>query len=57
MPKTTKKKEIKEFEYKDVDYLNSPDGWLGAKLRNRLEWGYEIWRDDKNMSWRGIFSS
>lgn len=49
------KKEIKEeFIYKDVDFLNSPIGWLEAKLENRLAEGYEIWRDPKIMAWRGI---
>ena len=48
------KKEIKkEFIYKDIDYLLAPSGWLEAKLDNRLEEGYEIWRDDKNMAWCG----
>lgn len=41
------------FEYKDIDYLESPSGWLEARLSNRLEDGYAIWRDNKNMSWRG----
>lgn len=46
-------KKVEEFEYRDVDYLNSPDGWLEAKLQNRWEEGFEIFRDPKGMSWRG----
>lgn len=45
---------LRKLEYKDVDYLNSPSGWLGAKLGNRLREGFEIWYDPKRMSWRGL---
>lgn len=47
------KEDIKEFEYRDVDYVNAPTGWLEARLENRFDEGFEIWRDIKNMSWRG----
>jgi len=40
-----------DFEYHEVDYLHSTFG-IGYDLQNRLEEGYEIWRDNKNMSWR-----
>ncbi len=41
----------KDFIYRDVDYFNSPSGWLEAKLHNRLREGFEAWRDEKK--WRG----
>ena len=41
------------FEYKDIDILNSPLGWFEVRLENRFKEGYEIWRDEKNMSWKG----
>lgn len=44
---------IDEFEYKDIDYLLSPVGWLEAKLENRIMEGFEVRRDDERMSWRG----
>ena len=47
------KQSEEQFEYRDVDYLESPSGWREAKLQNRWQEGYEIWRDNKNMSWRG----
>jgi len=47
----------KQFEYRDVDYLETPSGWLEVILDNRLKEGFEIWRDPKNMSWRGNISS
>ena len=43
----------RKFEYKDVDFIGSPKGWLRARLDNRLREGFKIWRDEKNMSWRG----
>lgn len=46
--------EFEYFEYKDIDYLQSPYLWLEVRLSNRLYEGFEIWRDHKNMSWRGI---
>lgn len=42
-----------EFTYKDIDFLPSPIGWLEARLENRLREGFLIWRDEKEMSWRG----
>ena len=45
--------EEKEFEYKDVDFINSPPGWLETRLENRIGEGFEVWRDEKNMSWKG----
>lgn len=53
-PPMTTPKRYGHFEYKDFDYLESPDSWLAARLGNRLKEGFEIWRDDKNMSWKGI---
>jgi hypothetical protein len=52
--KEKKKKQFKYFEYKDVDYFTAPSDWLFVKLSNRLKDGYEIWRDKKNISWKGI---
>lgn len=47
-------KELERFEYKDVDFIFSPSGWLEAKLKNKLSAGFEIWRDEKSMSWKGV---
>jgi len=44
----------KKFIYYDVDYLSSLEGWLEARLDNRFREGFEIWRDEKEMAWRGI---
>jgi hypothetical protein len=44
----------KEFTYRDVDYLEAPIGWLEARLANRFREGYEIWRDEKELAWRGV---
>ena len=46
--------ENKTFEYLECDYLTAPHGWLEAKLHNRFVEGFEIWRDPKNLSWRGV---
>ena len=43
----------KTFIYRDVDYLNAPSGWLEARLKNRLDEGYEIRRNEKEIAWEG----
>lgn len=48
------KKQLNQFIYYDSDYLCSPHGWLEARLENRLTEGYEIWRDDNEMAWKGV---
>lgn len=45
---------MKTFEYKDVDIVVAPEGWYEARLQNRLEEGYEIFRDEAAMSWKGF---
>ncbi len=45
---------MEKFSYKDVDYFTSPYGWLEAKLRNRLNEGFEIKRNHIDLSWDGI---
>lgn len=47
-------KKFEWFEYFDVDYLNSPNGWLEARISNRFRDGFEIYRDEKRLSWCGI---
>ena len=42
------------FEYKDIDFIESPIGWLEASIENRLSEGFEIRRDEEKMSWKGI---
>lgn len=45
--------EKRSFIYRDWDSFRGPSGWLEARLSNRLREGYEIWRDQKEMAWRG----
>lgn len=45
---------MNNFEYKDIDRVCSPDGWFEARLENRLQEGFSIWRDEERLSWRGI---
>jgi hypothetical protein len=47
----------RQFIYYDSDFTASPDGWLRARLENRLKEGYEIWRDEKEMAWKGVLSA
>lgn len=43
-----------EFIYRDIDYLESPFGWLDARISNRIEEGFAVWRDEKELAWRGV---
>lgn len=45
---------MKQFIYYDIDFLKSPAGWLVARLEGRLREGFEIWRDEKELAWKGV---
>jgi hypothetical protein len=46
--------EPKQFIFYDSDYIKSPLGWLETRLQNKFKDGYEIWRDEKEMAWKGV---
>lgn len=48
------KKQLEQFIYYDSDFIGAPSGWLSARLRNRLDEGYHIWRDEIEMAWKGV---
>ena len=44
----------KTFRYTERDFVESLYGWYEAKLRNKFEDGYTIWKDAVTGDWVGV---